>query len=86
MCDEVAEQHVPLFPGESVFCQWNFLDPLATKAGDDNREWTFEQVFRNTLRRVSVFIALLLHSRKAATRLLVVNAIAETASVSIAID
>ena len=69
-----------------MFCRWNFLDPSATKAGDDNREWTFEQVFRKTLRRVSVFIVLLLHSRKAATRLLAVNAIAETASVSIAID
>jgi hypothetical protein len=69
-----------------IFCQWSFLDPLETKTGDAKQERVFEQVFRQILRRVSVFIALPLHSRKAVTRLLAVNAIAETASVSIAID
>jgi hypothetical protein len=56
------------------------------KTGDAKQERVFEQVFRQILRWVSVFIVLPLHSRKVATRLLVVNAIAETASVSIAID
>jgi hypothetical protein len=66
MCDEIAEQHAPLSPGKSVFCQWNFLDPLATKAGDAEQERALEQVFRQTLRRVSVFVVLPLHSKKAA--------------------
>jgi arsenate reductase len=56
MCDEVAEQRAPLFPGKSVFCQWNFLDPLATKAGDAEQVGALEQVFRQTLRRVSVLL------------------------------
>ncbi len=86
MCDEVAQQYVPLFPGKSVFCQWNFPEPLATKAGDAKQERAFERVFRRILRRVSVFIALPLHARNATARLLGVNAIAETASVSIATD
>ena len=86
MRDVVAAQYGPLFPGKSVFCQWNFLDSLATKAGDAKQERAFEQVFRQILRRVSAFIALPFHSRKAAARLLAVNAIAETSSVLIATD
>ncbi len=70
MCDEVAEQHVPRFPAKPVFCQWNFPDPLATKAGDAEQEGAIEQVCREILRRVSVLVAFPLHSRKAAARLL----------------
>jgi hypothetical protein len=66
MCDKVAEQHVPLFPGRSVFCQWNFPDPLATKADDAKQERAFEQVFRQILRRVSAFLVLPLHPGQAA--------------------
>jgi arsenate reductase len=81
-----CDSTVPLFPGKPEFCRGNFLDPLATKAGDAKQERAVEQVVRQILRRASAFIALPLHLRKAAARLLAVNAIAETASVSIAID
>jgi hypothetical protein len=67
MCDEVAEQHVPLFPGRSLFCQWNFPDPLATKAGDAKQD--FRTRFQQTFCRAGVFIALLLDTKIAAERL-----------------
>jgi len=49
-----------------IFCQWNFLDPLATKTGDAKQERAFEQVFRQILRRVSAFLVLPRHPRQAA--------------------
>jgi hypothetical protein len=32
-----------------IFCQWNFLDPLATKTVNAKQERVFEQVFRQIL-------------------------------------
>ena len=32
-----------------IFCQWNFLDPLATKTVNAKQERAFEQVFRQIL-------------------------------------
>ena len=74
MCPEVAEQHAPAFPGTPVFCQWSFPDPLAGEGAEAERKPIFEQVFRQILRRVSVFIALPLDSMRRADQLVAVNA------------
>ena len=64
----------------------NFPDPLTTKAGDDKQEWALEQVFRMALRRGSALIAVPTVLEESGSATLAVNAIAETASVSTAID
>lgn len=65
LCDEVAEQHAPQFPGRPVFCHWHFPDPLVPGKTDEEQRRMFEQVFRQLLRRISVFIALPLCSMRA---------------------
>ncbi|WCM18303.1 arsenate reductase ArsC [Paraburkholderia bryophila] len=65
LCDEAGEAHAPAFSGTPTFCQWNFADPLAAAAGAElEQKRVFEQVFRQILRRVSLFVALPLHSMR----------------------
>lgn len=74
MCDEADEEHAPNFPGSPVFCRWTFEDPLAEFANEDLQKQVFERVFRQILRRVSVFIALPLQSMNVDEQVLAVNA------------
>ncbi|SAL19963.1 protein tyrosine phosphatase [Caballeronia udeis] len=74
MCDEADEAHAPNFPGSPVFCRWTFDDPLAEFATEDLQKQAFERVFRQILRRISVFIALPLQSMNADEQVLAVNA------------
>ncbi|TDN68841.1 hypothetical protein B0G77_2193 [Paraburkholderia sp. BL10I2N1] len=85
-CVTKSRNSTPFFSRQALSCQWNFPDPMETKTGAAGQEWTFRRVFRRILRRVSVLIALPLHSKKAAERPLAVNTIAETAPGSIATD
>lgn len=84
MCPEVAEEHAPRFPGAPVFCQWNFPDPLAVEGTEAERKQMFERVFRQILRRVSVFVALPLDSMRHSDRRVAVNAVGAPASPSTA--
>ena len=86
MCEEASEPHAPTFPGKPIFCQWNFADPLAESGSDAEQKRVFEQVFRQILRRISVFVALPLHSMKAAEQRIAVNSMDEHAAPSITID
>ncbi len=54
----VAEYHAPAFPGEPEYCEWNFADPLANGMNPHERAASFERVFWQILRRVSVLVAL----------------------------
>lgn len=83
MCEQASESHAPRFPGNPIFCEWNFADPLAASESPAEQKRIFEQVFRQILRRVSVFVALPLHSMKAAEQRSVVNAIDDHAPPSL---
>ena len=50
--------HAPAFPGTPLFCKWDFPDPLAEGMSQAERERSFEQVFWQILRRVSLFAEL----------------------------
>jgi protein-tyrosine-phosphatase len=63
------------FPGSPVLCQWNFVDPVEKKATESEQVRAFDQVFRQILRRISVFVALPLHSMKASEQRHAVNEI-----------
>ncbi|QIE25803.1 hypothetical protein SBC1_49240 (plasmid) [Caballeronia sp. SBC1] len=73
LCDEADEARAPNFPGSPVFCRWTFEDPLAEFASEDLQMQAFERVFRQILRRISVFIALPLQSMNADEQALAVN-------------
>jgi arsenate reductase len=83
MCEEAGESHAPAFPGNPVFCQWNFADPLEVGGNDAEQKREFEQVFRQILRRISVFVALPLQSMQATEQRLAVNSMDEHAPPSI---
>ncbi|WP_206366194.1 arsenate reductase ArsC [Caballeronia sp. SBC2] len=74
MCDEADEAYAPQFPGAPVFCRWSFEDPLAEFVSEDAQKQAFERVFRQILRRISVFIALPLQSMNVNEQVLAVNA------------
>jgi arsenate reductase (thioredoxin) len=75
LCDEVGEKHAPAFAGQPVFCEWDFPDPLAEGLSDEERRQVFDRVFRQILRRISVFVALPLRSMRAGEQLHAVNSL-----------
>lgn len=66
MCEQSGALSPALFPGEPMFCRWNFPDPVEKLGSPSDQARLFEQVFRQILRRISVFVALPLHSMKRA--------------------
>jgi arsenate reductase len=54
----VAEYHAPAFPGTPLFLQWDFADPLAPDMTSDERARSFERVFWQIVRRVTLFMDL----------------------------
>lgn len=86
MCDEAGESYAPVFPGTPTFCQWSFADPLAVEGTDAERKRVFEQVFRQILRRVSLFVALPLHSMRPLEQRAAVNAMDEHAPPTISLE
>lgn len=77
MCAQAAALDPAAFPGNPVFCQWNFADPVEKKNSDAEQVKAFDTVFRQILRRVSVFVALPLHSMKANEQQHAVNQMVE---------
>lgn len=56
--DRLGEYHAPDFPGAPLFCNWHFADPLADGMTPFERERSFEKVFWQIVRRISVFVEL----------------------------
>ena len=56
--ERVAEYHAPAFPGAPLFLQWDFPDPLAEGMTPDERVRSFEKVFWQIVRRVTLFMEL----------------------------
>jgi hypothetical protein len=56
--ERVREYHAPDFPGKPLFVQWDFADPLADGMTPDERARSFEKVFWQIVRRVTLFMEL----------------------------
>lgn len=56
--ERVAEYHAPVFPGDPVFTNWEFADPLAEGMTPAERSRSFEKVFWQIVRRVTLFMEL----------------------------
>ncbi len=74
MCEQSGALSPAMFPGSPMFCRWNFPDPVEKQTDDADQARAFEQVFRQILRRVSVFVALPLHSMKPAETVATIDA------------
>jgi arsenate reductase len=56
--ERVAEYHAPEFPGKPLFVDWEFADPLAPGMTPEERARSFEKVFWQIVRRVTLFMEL----------------------------
>jgi arsenate reductase len=56
--ERVAEYHAPDFPGKPLFVQWHFADPLAPGMTPEERARSFEKVFWQIVRRITLFMEL----------------------------
>jgi len=54
----VAEYHAPAFPGAPLFLHWDFADPLAEGMTPEERVRSFEKVFWQIVRRITLFMEL----------------------------
>jgi protein-tyrosine-phosphatase len=77
MSEEAYEQRAPSFPGKPTFCYWDFPDPLDEQLTEAEQRQIFERVFRQILRRISVFVALPLQSMRKDDQQVAVNSTGE---------
>ncbi|RFU43868.1 low molecular weight phosphatase family protein [Paraburkholderia sp. DHOC27] len=56
--ERVGDHLVPAFPGNPQFLKWDFADPLADGLTHDERTRSFEKVFWQIVRRVTLFMEL----------------------------
>jgi arsenate reductase (thioredoxin) len=56
--ERVSEYHAPAFPGAPLFVNWQFADPLAQGMTPEERARSFEKVFWQIVRRVTLFMEL----------------------------
>jgi arsenate reductase len=54
--ERVGEQVAPTFPGNPHFLKWDFADPLAEGLTHEERTQSFEKVFWQIVRRVTLFM------------------------------
>ncbi|RKP58690.1 arsenate reductase ArsC [Pararobbsia silviterrae] len=78
MCAQSGALSPTLFPGTPIFCRWNFPDPVEAQGSTAEQARAFEKVFRQILRRISVFVALPLHSMKRADTITTIDNLRET--------
>ncbi|MDT6962457.1 arsenate reductase ArsC [Cupriavidus sp. SZY C1] len=61
VCDQAAGETCPIWPGTPMTAHWGFMDPAAIQGSDDEKRKVFDQVFRQILNRVTLFVNLPLH-------------------------
>jgi arsenate reductase (thioredoxin) len=62
VCDSVAGEACPLWPGHPSICHWGIEDPAKVEGSDIEKERAFEQAFRFLKNRIGTFINLPLGS------------------------
>ena len=62
VCDNVAGEACPIWPGQPMTAHWGIEDPAAVEGTDVEKEAAFNQAFRFLKNRISAFIGLPLKS------------------------
>lgn len=85
LCDQLASEPCPHWPGQPMSAHWALPDPLAVEANEVMKRLAFADAFRMLHNRISVFSALPLKSLDRLSlqnRLDHIGAVAATASVA----
>lgn len=58
VCDNAAGEICPVWPGKPVSAHWGFSDPAAVQGSDQEKRQAFEQIYRQIMTRVRLFVNL----------------------------
>jgi arsenate reductase len=58
VCDTVAGEVCPVWPGKPITAHWGVIDPVAYSGSDDQKRLEFGKVFGILHRRISLFTSL----------------------------
>jgi arsenate reductase len=58
VCDNVAGEMCPLWPGHPVTAHWGFPDPAAVEGSDEVKRAAFAQTMRQIRNRLQLFLSL----------------------------
>ena len=61
VCDAVAGEVCPLWPGHPTTAHWSFEDPEAVEGADEKKRAAFTKIFREIVARMNSFISLPAH-------------------------
>lgn len=61
VCDQVAGEVCPFWPGHPLSAHWSFEDPTIATGSEDHKRVVFHNVFRQILMRINLFIHLPRH-------------------------
>lgn len=62
VCDDVAGETCPIWPGHPITAHWGVADPAAAQGSDDHRLQAFRKAFVELDHRISLFTSLPLKS------------------------
>jgi arsenate reductase (thioredoxin) len=62
VCDKVASEVCPIWPGQPMTAHWGIPDPAAVEGTETERHQAFAQTYKMLHNRISVFMSLPLHS------------------------
>lgn len=58
VCDNVAGETCPFWPGQPISAHWSFEDPAATDGTDEQKRVAVNKIFRQIVARMNTFFAL----------------------------
>jgi protein-tyrosine-phosphatase len=58
VCDDVAAEVCPVWPGQPITAHWGVEDPAAVTGSDDDKAHAFTRVFRELDARIKIFTSL----------------------------
>jgi arsenate reductase (thioredoxin) len=58
VCDQVAAETCPVWPGHPTTAHWGVADPAAVAGTDEERRRAFREAFLTLRRRIELFVAL----------------------------
>jgi arsenate reductase len=58
VCDHVAGEVCPVWPGQPITAHWGIADPAAAEGSDEVKEQAFRKAFRELEARIKIFTSL----------------------------
>ena len=58
VCDNVANEVCPVWPGQPMTAHWGLPDPAAVEGSDEQKRCAFAEAFRHLSNRIDLFMSL----------------------------